>query len=132
MATYGRVYHRTMQAGADLRTNLYTVLRQQAAGICNVASNPGGGFKEVVGILWNKPNSGGAATVAIQGEAKVLASGVIAVGTMLSPNGSGRAQAANSGDFTFGQALEAAASNGDIIRCLIRMPAVQLPSSTNV
>ena len=131
MATFSDVVARTMQVGVDARTNQYHIMRADAAGITDVASNPGGDANEVIGVLQNKPNSGQAATIAYLGETKVVAGGTASVNALLTTNGSGRAVDATSGDFVVGQALEAAASDGETIRMLLRVPAVQLPTSLN-
>ena len=132
MATCGRIVARTAQAVADLSGAQYHLLRHTAAGQVNVASNAGGGVDDVVGILQNKPTSGNGATVGYQGQSKVtVGNSAITVHTLLTTNGSGRATAAASGDWTFGQALEASSADGEVIRCLLRLPAVQLPTSVN-
>ena len=63
MADFGRVEGRSVQAAADLRSVQYHVLRQSAAGETNIASNPGGSARDVIGVLQTKPNSGQAANV---------------------------------------------------------------------
>lgn len=133
MATFSDVVARTMQVGVDARTNQYHIMRADAAGITDVASNPGGDGNEVIGVLQNKPNSGQAATIAYLGETKVVAgNATVTVNALLTTNGSGRAVDATSGDFVVGQALEATSGgDGEIIRMLLRIPAVQLPTSLN-
>lgn len=131
MATQGRVTARTMTSAVDARTSQYHIMRQNAAGITNVASNPGGDQNETIGVLQNKPNSGQAAAIGFLGETKVVAGGTCTAGALLATNGNGRAIDATSGDFTVGMALEAAAANGEVIRMLLRIPAIQLPTSLN-
>ncbi len=131
MAEQGRVTARTMQAAGDMRTTQYHVLRQAAAGTTNVASNPGGGHDDVIGVLQNKPNSGQAASVGYMGEARIVAGGTVTAGALVAPNGSGRVIDATSGDWTIGQALTAATADGEEVRCLLRVPTVQMPTSTN-
>lgn len=131
MATFGRVVARTAQAVADLSGAQYHLLRHTAEGQVAVASDAGAGVDELVGILQNKPTSGNAATVGYQGQSKITVGGSVTVHTLLTTNGAGRATAATSGNWTFGQALEAASANGEVIRCLLRLPAVQLPTSVN-
>ena len=131
MSDYGRLMARSADAAADMRTNQWHILRAAAAGTTNVASNPGGAASDVIGTLFNKPNSGQAASIITQGESKVVAGGSVTVNTLLTTNGSGRATAATSGDFVLGMALEAASADGEVIRVLMSMPAAQLPSSLN-
>ncbi len=132
MAEFGRVTARTMQANSDMRTVQHHILRQSSAGFSDVASNPGGGHVDVIGVLQNKPNSAQNAAVGIMGETKVVAGGTCTAGAMLAPNGSGRAIDATSGDFTVGMGLEAATTDGEKIRMLLRIPSVQLPTSLQV
>lgn len=131
MSDFGRLMARSMDAAADMRTNQWHILRAAAAGTTNVASNPAGQAADVIGVLFNKPNSGQAASVIVGGESKVVAGGSITANTLLTTNGSGRAAAATSGDFILGMALEAASADGEVIRVQMSMPAHQLPSSLN-
>tara|TARA_Y100000310_G_scaffold340038_1_gene434550 strand:- start:406 stop:804 length:399 start_codon:yes stop_codon:yes gene_type:complete len=131
MAEFGRVTSRTMAAAADMRTMQYVVLRAAAAGTTNQASNPSLDANEVIGVLQNKPNSGQAATVGYHGETKCVGGGTVTVNALVAPNGSGRVIDATSGDFVLGMALEAATTDGERVRVLLRLPSVQLPTSLN-
>ena len=131
MATHGPVVARTGRAGSDLRKALHHIVRQ-ASGFTHVASNPGGDQDEIVGVCWAAANSGQAVAIAWKGEAKVIAGGTCTAGGLLTTNGLGRAVDATSGDFTVGMALEAASADGEFIRMLLRIPAVQMPSSLNI
>lgn len=130
MAETGRFFARTMKAGSDLRLKQYHILRASAAGVTEQASNPGGGPDEIVGVLANKPNSGQAASVVYGGEFKVVVGSATTANAMLTTNGSGRAVTASvtSGDWSLGMGLEAASTDGEVIRCLISMPAIQVNS----
>ena len=130
MAETGRFFARTMKANADLRTKQYHILRATAAGVTDQASNPGGGPDDIIGILGNKPNTDQGAMVVHGGEYKVVAGAAVTANAMITTNSSGRAVsgAVTSGDWALGQALEAAAADGDLMRCLISMPATQVNS----
>ncbi len=130
MAETGRFFARTMRASVDLRTKQYHILRASAAGTTDQASNPAGGPDEIVGILANKPNSGQAASVVYAGEFKVVAGTATTANALLTTNGSGRAvtAAVTSGDWTLGMGLETASADGEVIRCLVNMPAIQVNS----
>ena len=131
MAVEGRLEARTMQAGADMRTLENRIMRATGANTVNVASNAGGGVDDVIGVLINTPNSGQNASVAFDGLAKVAAGAATTANALLTTNASGRAINAVSGDWTVGQGLEAAGADGEVIACLLRIPAIQLPSSVN-
>lgn len=122
MASYGRLMTRTMQAAADLRQKQYHFLRAAGAGTCDQASEAAGGFNDLIGVLINKPDSGQAATVAYQGECKVVAGGSVTVNGGITTNGSGRAANITSGDMLIGVALEAAGADGETIRASIGFP----------
>ena len=132
MAEYTRVTTRTATAAADMRTVRHHILRAAGAGTCNVASLANAGSDEIIGVLQNKPNINGAAAIGFSGESKVIAGAAILVNVPITANSSGRAVVATSGDFVVGTALEAASADGEAIRCLLRIPAVQLPTSLTV
>lgn len=123
---YGHHEAIALRAAADLRNYQYRVMRQSAAGYCNVASNPGNSVADVVGILQNKPNSGEMASVVYFGEFGVKASTTITQGVNLTSDASGQAVTAVSGDYLIGMALEAAGAAGEVVRVLLRLPAVRL------
>ncbi len=131
MASFGRVISRTMRSGGDLTATQYHVLRQSAANTTLVASNPGGGSNDVIGVQQNKPDSGQSITIGYFGETKVVGGGTVTAGLLQATNGSGRVIDATSGDLVVGQALETATTDGEVIRLLLRTPAVHLPTSLN-
>ena len=108
MALFGKVEAITAQAAVDLSGSQYLVMRYSAAGIVNVASNPGGGTQEVAGVLQNKPTSGRNASIGITGETKAIAGGAITANRSVTTNSAGRLAHAASGDWILGTALEAA------------------------
>lgn len=52
---------------------------------------------------------------AIRGRARVVAAGAITAGDRIAPTANGKVQTAASGDVVLGQALDAAAADGDVI-----------------
>ena len=132
MAEFGRIMARTARAAGDLRTKQYVVLRSAGAGLTNQASNAAGGVDGQGGVLLNKPNSGQAASVGWNGETKVKAGGTVTANVWQSANSSGHIVDASSGDWAIGVALEAATSNGEVVRMLLQVPPVYLPNSLHV
>ena len=132
MTEYLRVTARTLVAKQDMRTKQYHILRASAANECQIASFPGGGADEVIGILQNKPNNNEHASVGYAGISKLIAGGAITANRLVTANGSGRAAHAASGDWIVGQAITAAGADGETISCLIGMPAQHMPSSLAV
>jgi hypothetical protein len=106
-----------MKAGADLSLFRYRVVRQTTVErVCNVASNATEGFAiGTIGILDNAPASGQNASVCYAGVTKAVAAGSVALGVVLTTNGSGKVTAAASGDLAVGQALQAASAENDVI-----------------
>ena len=124
-----RVTARTMLAKQDMRTKQYHILRASAEGECQVASNPGGGQDEIVGVLQNKPNNNQHASVGYDGVTKLIAGGAITANRQITANSSGSAAHAGSGDWVLGQALNAAGADGETISALLSIPAIHAPSS---
>lgn len=125
MAKYGKVEQITRVAAADLslyRWHVAAVGGSRTAALSTVAATTIGGgapfgvFQEVADA------AGKAVSVGVAGVSKVIAGAAIDEGKLLTCNGSGRAIAAGSGDVTFGQALEAAAADGDLIQCYLQRP----------
>jgi hypothetical protein len=122
MAEFGRQETLTLEAAADLSTKQHHLVRLSGANLCNQASeavNAG-----LIGVLQNKPKSGEFATVAYQGQSKVVAGAAITAGARITTNGSGRAVATSAlSQMVIGQALEAAGANGEVISALILGPS---------
>lgn len=112
MATQQNTQLISQLAGADLSGSQFLFVKESAAKTVNVCSAI---TDEALGVLQNKPTQGQAASVAIDGTAKVKAGGVIAFGAKVAPMASGKAQVAASTQFPRGIALEAAAADGDLI-----------------
>lgn len=103
-------------AAADLSGMQYTIMRYStAATTVTFANSQGGNAEDLIGVLWNKPKSGEHASIAYSGIGKVLAAGTVTAGVWITTNTSGRAANATSGDLVFGQALEAATTDGEVI-----------------
>jgi hypothetical protein len=107
-----------LKAAASLITKQFYCMEITAAGtvnLCNAATDV------VVGILQNKPVSGEACELPLSGIVKGIAAGVIAVGAWVGTDANGKLVAKTTDkDYVYGQALEAAAADGDIIAVLIR------------
>jgi len=101
-------------AGADLRTHRYKVVKITAGledqpGTVGLSDSQG---EACLGVLQNAPNTGETAEVLVSGRTPMVASNAtITAGNMLVSEGNGTAEAAASGDYVFGQALEDAAAN---------------------
>ena len=106
------------KAAASLITKQFYCVKISAAGAVNVCS---GAADKMVGILQNKPVAGEACEIPLSGIAKGIAAGVIAVGAWVGTDAAGKLVAKTTDkDFVYGQALEAAGADGDIIAVLIR------------
>jgi hypothetical protein len=118
MAARGEQVCIGLVADADLSANQYQVVRVVSANRVNIASQ--NSVYRAVGVLQNTPKAAGReATIAVNGETKVMAGAAITAGLPISHNSSGRAIAATSGLAVLGFALEAAGADGDIIRALL-------------
>jgi len=104
---------RSFEAAADLSDKQYYFVEITAENKVNAASTLG---EITVGILQNKPKAGEAAWVRFGGTSKVVASTAIAVGDLVTTAAGGKAVGTTtSGHYVWGQAIEAASSDGDII-----------------
>lgn len=113
----------TRQTSADLSAHYLNIVAARTVGLVDVASHAAAAYTlGPIGVLYNRPKAGQAATVACYGQAKVRAGGAIAVHKMLTTNGSGRAAEVASGEIMFGRALSAAVNDGDIIDVLLFPP----------
>lgn len=125
MATQENTECITKKANGDLSTKQYLFMKLSAAQTVDTCAAI---TDKSVGVLQNKPAAAGRdATIAIDGTTKVVASGVIAFGSYVAPTAAGKAQVAVSTQFPRGQALEAAAADGDIIEILLIAGGVPLP-----
>jgi hypothetical protein len=81
---------------------------------------PGGQGVLALGVLENEPESGQAAEVAVQGRAKIKSASTFNAGVEITVAGTaGTIEAAASGDYVVGIALEASAEAGQLVACLL-------------
>ena len=106
-------FERTGVAGEDLSSSKYLIVQLDASGNIEIGE---GGTDLLVGVLQNKPESGGAALYRFAGTSKVVASAAIAIGALVTSASDGEAVTTTTDkDVVVGRALEAAAAAGDII-----------------
>lgn len=104
-------------AGESLASAKYHIVQLDASGNIEIGK---GATDLIVGVLQNKPASGGAALYRFGGTSKVVAGGVIAIGDMVTSKSDGRGLTTTTdGDIVIGRALEAAGADGDIIEVLL-------------
>lgn len=106
----------TRKADADLSANQYRFVTPTAANGCALA----GANARALGVLQNKPTLGLAAEILTEGQTRVVAGGVFAIGDYVKTDANGRAvqvagEAAGVIVELVGIALEAAAALGDIV-----------------
>lgn len=104
----------TRPANADLSAGQYFLVKiSNSSGTGRVAF--AGAGERAIGVLQNKPDAAGkAASVAVGQVVKVSAGGSITAGNEVTPDSSGEAVVAGSGDIVFGVALNSAV-DGDIV-----------------
>ena len=106
-------FERTGVAGEDLSAARYYIVQLDASG--NIEKGEGA-TDLLVGVLQNKPESGGAALYRFMGTTKVVASAAIAIGANVTSTSAGTAVTTTTDkDIVIGRALEAAGAAGDII-----------------
>lgn len=107
-----------LEANADLSSHQYKIVEMLSTGKAALAAT-----SRAFGVLQNIPKSGEAATVAIDGESKVIAGGTLGIGDYVTALSGGWAIKINSGDappvHVVGQVMASAAS-GFIATVLIR------------
>lgn len=101
----------TYTAGADLSAEQYTFVKR-ASNDTVVQANAG---EAAVGVLWNDPASGRAASVVKGGNPHVYAGAAVAVGAELASDDEGRAVTAVSTDVVIGYARTAAGAANELI-----------------
>jgi len=101
-----------VEAAADLSTHQFKFVKMTSTGI-----NICGAGEAAVGVLQNKPSAlGQAATVWGAGTvSKVVAGAAVAKGAKVTPDATGRAVTAASGNYEAGQALDASTGAGQLI-----------------
>lgn len=109
---------RTWPAGADLSTKKYFLVKLNSTkqAILGAAATD-----SLIGVLQNKPKLAEAGLVRFGGTSKVVAGGAIAVGARVTTNAAGKAIATTTAaDTVIGQAVEAAAADGDVIEIIMQ------------
>ena len=101
----------TYIAGADLSSSQYLFVKVSGANV--VVAGDG---EAAVGILWNDPTSGKAASVVRGGDPHVYAGAAIAAGVDIASDAAGKAVAATTGDIILGTTRAAAAASGDLVQ----------------
>lgn len=108
---------KTFLASEDLSAKQFYIVQMDASGDAEVGE---GATDLLIGVLQNTPASGQAARVRFAGTSKVVASDVIAIGAYVTSTAAGKAVTTTTqGDVVIGQALEAAAADGDIIEIML-------------
>lgn len=109
-----------VEASADLSADQFKLVIIDSNGQAALA----GAGVAVDGVLQNKPSAQGqAATVwGVGSVSKVVAGAAVAAGAAVTPDASGLAVTAASGDYILGRALEAATASGDLIAVWINQP----------
>lgn len=106
-------FERTGVAGEAMTTKQYYIVQLAADGDIEVAE---GATDLIVGVLQNKPAAGEAALYRFLGTSKVVSDGTPTLGSWVTTDSNGKATPTTTdGDIVIGRALEAAASDGDII-----------------
>lgn len=101
----------TYLAGEDLSNEIYTFVKR-GSGDAVVQANAG---EAAVGVLFNDPANGRAATVVRGGEPQVYAGAAVAVGAEVTSDAEGRAVTATSTDIILGYARTAAGAANELI-----------------
>lgn len=112
MAFHNRIEAVTKAAGADLSSHKFKIVELDGSGDVILANGAVG-----YGVLQNIPEDGEAATVAIDGESKIIAGATLAIGDWITANSGGWAVTVVSGDVAPIQILgrsEIVAASGDI------------------
>lgn len=105
----------SMVAGADLSAKQFYFVTNAADG----QVDPTGDGLLADGVLYNDPDAAGkVAEVAIGGVVKVVSGGSVTRGALIASTAAGKATVAATGDVVLGRALEAGATDGDVIAVL--------------
>lgn len=102
----------SVEAAADLDALQYHFVKYDGSGNLIAASVLG---EAVIGVLQNDPDAGETGVVGTGGYTRVVAGAAVALGALVATNTSGRAVTAGTGNRARGEAVLAAAADGDII-----------------
>ena len=111
----------SLPAGADLSSSQYLVLTNNAgnAELAGVADIP-------YGILQNKPDADGTASLMQVGISRAIAGAAIALNAAVASDANGKLRTAVAGDTPCGRALESASADGDVICILLNIAGAAL------
>jgi hypothetical protein len=102
------------EASADLSSNQFYLVKPTSSGLALTGAGEAGY------ALQNKPDAAGkAGTFRISGVSKVVTGAAVSIGDYLSSDASGKAVTATAGQDVAGQALEASAADGVVIKMLV-------------
>jgi len=114
-----KAFERTFEAETDLSTKQYLVVELGAGDnqvdVCDAQGEIS------IGVLQNDPAAGEAALVQFLGTTKAVAGAAITKGARVTTGAAGKVEAAATGDYVIGRALEAAGADGDIIEVLLTL-----------
>lgn len=110
----------SLDAGANLTAHQFKFVAVGANGLAVLADDAA---DPVVGVLYNKPDVGQAATVVSTGVVRVLSGAAVTVGSRLKPDAQGRAVASAATERGFGIALTAAPGPNVLIAVLLTINA---------
>jgi len=105
----------SMKAKVDLSSSQYLFVKVSGDMEVDLA----GDGENAIGVLQDKPVLGDYGNVGVMGVSKVVASAIIAAGAKVASTAAGKAVTAVATKHVLGQALEAAAADGEIISVLL-------------
>src|SRR5262245_48848434 len=97
----------SLKAGSDLRTKQFLFVNMSTTDLQIALAGAGG---QIIGVLYNTPNTGEAAAVVTAGITKVEAGGTVTAGDRVKSDASGKAVTAASTDLHVGVAVTGGAS----------------------
>ena len=114
----------SLPANGDLSANQFKAVDINSSGNVVLASSAG---QRVIGVQQNKPSAAGQGTaVAVAGITKMLSSGTIAAGALVTTTNAGLAVTAASGNFILGRAVTGASAN-DVFEVLLMPGSAAVP-----
>jgi hypothetical protein len=114
----------SFKAAADLSTHQYKFMKLTADDTVGISAAT---TDNTVGVLQNKPDAAGkAATVRIQGKAKVVSGASITAGQEVSTNASGTAKVAVTTERVLGTCTKGGAS-GDLLEIVLSVAGGRIP-----
>lgn len=108
----------TLVTAADFSASQFFFCDVDGSGAGNVAGKaiiPAAAGNPALGVVQNKPSSGQAAQIRVEGVTKVVAGAAFASGALVMTDINGRAVAVTAGLYAIGKALSAATALGDLV-----------------